>query len=315
MTLVLDRLSRRFSTFAALDQVSLQLAPGEFLALLGPSGSGKTTLLRILAGLDYPDEGGVRQGERDFLAAGARERNVGLVFQHYALFRHLTVRDNVAFGLRVRPRRTRPSKAQTRERVERLLKRVQLDEFGGRYPSQLSGGQRQRVALARALAVEPELLLLDEPFGALDAQVRVTLRRWLRELHEELGLTTVFVTHDQEEALELADRVAVMNRGRIEQIDTPQAIYQDPATPFVCEFIGRTNRIALALDGTETYDVIGERKPRADLTLVIHRKNGERVEVPVTCRLDTAEEVSIYEAGGVLQRFAQDFLASEKKAA
>ncbi|MEW9623676.1 sulfate/molybdate ABC transporter ATP-binding protein [Rhodanobacter geophilus] len=245
MTLVLDRLSRRFTEFAALDDVSLRLAPGEFLALLGPSGSGKTTLLRILAGLDYPDEGTVRQGDRDFLAAGARERNVGLVFQHYALFRHLTVRENVAFGLRVRPRRTRPPKAQIRERVERLLKRVQLDELGDRYPSQLSGGQRQRVALARALAVEPELLLLDEPFGALDAQVRVTLRRWLRELHEELRLTTVFVTHDQEEALELADRIAVMNRGRIEQVGTPQAIYQDPATPFVCEFIGRTNRIPL----------------------------------------------------------------------
>ena len=245
MTLILDRLSRRFTKFAALDDVSLQMAPGEFLALLGPSGSGKTTLLRILAGLDYPDEGTVTQAGRDFLAATARERNVGLVFQHYALFRHLTVRENVAFGLRVRPRRRRPARAQIREQVERLLKRVQLEELGDRYPSQLSGGQRQRVALARALAVEPELLLLDEPFGALDAQVRVTLRRWLRELHEELRLTTVFVTHDQEEALELADRIAVMNRGRIEQVGTPQAIYQDPATPFVCEFIGRTNRIPL----------------------------------------------------------------------
>ncbi|MHB1059277.1 MAG: sulfate/molybdate ABC transporter ATP-binding protein [Rhodanobacter sp.] len=246
MTLVLDRLSRRFKDFAALDAVSLQMAPGEFLALLGPSGSGKTTLLRILAGLDYPDEGTITQADRDFLAAGARERNVGLVFQHYALFRHLTVRENVAFGLRVRPRRQRPSRARIREQVERLLRRVQLEELGDRYPSQLSGGQRQRVALARALAVEPELLLLDEPFGALDAQVRVALRRWLRELHEELQLTTVFVTHDQEEALELADRIAVMNRGRVEQVGTPQAIYQDPATPFVCEFIGRTNRIPLA---------------------------------------------------------------------
>ncbi|MFC5582068.1 sulfate/molybdate ABC transporter ATP-binding protein [Rhodanobacter terrae] len=246
MTLVLDRLSRRFTDFAALDDVSLQMAPGEFLALLGPSGSGKTTLLRILAGLDYPDEGTVMQADRDFLAASAPERSVGLVFQHYALFRHLTVRENVAFGLRVRPRRRRPARAQIREQVERLLKRVQLEELGDRYPSQLSGGQRQRVALARALAVEPELLLLDEPFGALDAQVRVTLRRWLRELHEELQLTTVFVTHDQEEALELADRIAVMNRGRIEQVGTPQAVYQDPATPFVCEFIGRNNRIPLA---------------------------------------------------------------------
>jgi sulfate transport system ATP-binding protein len=248
MTLVLDRLSRRFTDFAALDDVSLTMPPGEFLALLGPSGSGKTTLLRILAGLDYPDQGTVMHADRDFLAASARERNVGLVFQHYALFRHLTVRENVAFGLRVRPRRRRPPRAQIREQVACLLKRVQLEDLGDRYPSQLSGGQRQRVALARALAVEPELLLLDEPFGALDAQVRVTLRRWLRELHEELQLTTVFVTHDQEEALELAGRVAVMNRGRIEQVGTPQAVYQDPATPFVCEFIGRSNRIPLTRD-------------------------------------------------------------------
>lgn len=246
MTLVLDRISRRFTDFAALDDVSLRIAPGEFLALLGPSGSGKTTLLRILAGLDWPDAGSVLQGDRDFLAASARERNVGLVFQHYALFRHLTVRENVAFGLRVQPRRQRPARAQIRERVERLLKRVQLEALGDRYPGQLSGGQRQRVALARALAVEPELLLLDEPFGALDAQVRVVLRRWLRELHEELGQTTVFVTHDQEEALGLADRIVVMDRGRIEQVGTPQAIYHEPATPFVCEFIGRTNRVPLA---------------------------------------------------------------------
>lgn len=241
MSLVIDNLSRRFADFAALDDVSLRLAPGEFLALLGPSGSGKTTLLRILAGLDYPDEGTVRQEDRDFLAAGARERNVGLVFQHYALFRHLTVRENVAFGLRVRPRRTRPSKAQIRDLVERLLKRVQLEDFGDRYPTQLSGGQRQRVALARALAVEPELLLLDEPFGALDAQVRVALRRWLRELHEELGLTTVFVTHDQEEALEVADRVVLMDHGKVEQVGTPEEVYRHPASPFVYSFLGSVN--------------------------------------------------------------------------
>ncbi len=249
MMLELSRLSRCFTDFAALDEVSLSIAPGEFLALLGPSGSGKTTLLRILAGLDYPDDGAVQKDGRDFLAAQARERNVGLVFQHYALFRHLTVRENVAFGLRVRPRRTRPPRAEIRDRVERLLTRVQLEALGDRYPSQLSGGQRQRVALARALAVEPDLLLLDEPFGALDAQVRVTLRRWLRELHEELRLTTVFVTHDQEEALELADRIAVMNQGRIEQVGSPEAIYQQPATPFVCEFIGKVNRLALQRDG------------------------------------------------------------------
>jgi sulfate transport system ATP-binding protein len=249
MTLAVQRLSRQFAGLAALDDVSIDIAPGEFLALVGPSGSGKTTLLRILAGLDYPDKGSVTQDGEDFLAASARERNVGLVFQHYALFRHLTVRENVAFGLRVRPRKRRPSRDDIRTRVDTLLKRVQLGDLGGRYPSQLSGGQRQRVALARALAVEPDVLLLDEPFGALDAQVRTALRRWLRELHEELGLTTVFVTHDQEEALELADRVAVMNKGRIEQVGPPHAIYHEPATPFVCEFVGRTNRIMLQRAG------------------------------------------------------------------
>ncbi|KJV32506.1 sulfate/molybdate ABC transporter ATP-binding protein [Luteibacter yeojuensis] len=249
MTLALKQLTRQFTELAALDDVSLDIEPGEFIALVGPSGSGKTTLLRILAGLDYPDRGTVMLNGRDFLAANARERNVGLVFQHYALFRHLSVRENIAFGLRVRPRKRRPPRADIRTRVDDLLKRVQLDGLGDRYPSQLSGGQRQRVALARALAVEPEILLLDEPFGALDAQVRTALRRWLRELHEDLGLTTVFVTHDQEEALELADRLVVMNRGRIEQVGSPQEVYQAPATPFVCEFIGRTNKVALRRDG------------------------------------------------------------------
>ncbi|MHA6203905.1 sulfate/molybdate ABC transporter ATP-binding protein [Dyella soli] len=249
MTLELSRLNRRFAEFRALDDVSLSIAPGEFLALLGPSGSGKTTLLRILAGLDYPDSGSVTRGGEDFLATPARERRIGMVFQHYALFRHLTVIENIAFGLRVRSWRLRPSRVEIRARVDRLLRRVQLEGFGSRYPSQLSGGQRQRVALARALAVEPDLLLLDEPFGALDAQVRVTLRRWLRELHEELELTTVFVTHDQEEALELADRIAVMNNGRVEQVGTPEVIYQQPATPFVCEFIGKVNRFTARRDG------------------------------------------------------------------
>jgi sulfate transport system ATP-binding protein len=243
--LELSRLHRRFAGFQALDDVSLDIAPGEFLALLGPSGSGKTTLLRILAGLDYPDSGSVLRNGDDFLATPARERRIGMVFQHYALFRHLTVIENIAFGLRVRPWRSRPSRSEIRARVDRLLRRVQLDGLGTRYPTQLSGGQRQRVALARALAVEPDMLLLDEPFGALDAQVRVALRRWLRELHEELGLTSIFVTHDQEEALELADRVAVMNKGRIEQVGPPEVIYQQPATPFVCEFIGKVNRFSV----------------------------------------------------------------------
>jgi sulfate transport system ATP-binding protein len=247
MSIEISHLSRRFDEFAALDDVSLTLGKGEFVALLGPSGSGKTTLLRILAGLDRPDSGSLLQDGRDLSRVPARERGVGLVFQHYALFRHMTVAENVAFGLRVRARARRPSKAEIAERVDKLLKRVQLDGLGARYPAQLSGGQRQRVALARALAIEPDLLLLDEPFGALDAQVRVTLRRWLRHLHEELGLSTVFVTHDQEEALELADRVVVMNRGHIEQVGTPDEVYQQPATPFVFEFIGKVNKVPVRI--------------------------------------------------------------------
>ncbi len=248
MSLQLSDVTRRFSRHAALSGVSLEIPDGEFLALLGPSGSGKTTLLRILAGLDRPDAGKVSHAGRDFLQVRPRERKVGLVFQHYALFRHMSVMENIAFGLRVRPWRTRPSRKEVRERVHALLRRVKLEGLGDRYPMQLSGGQRQRVGLARALAVEPDLLLLDEPFGALDAQVRVSLRRWLRELHDELKLTTIFVTHDQEEALELSDRVALMNNGRIEQVDTPAALYQRPATPFACEFIGRVNRIPLRLE-------------------------------------------------------------------
>ena len=247
MSLEISHLSRRFGDFTALDDVSLSLARGEFVALLGPSGSGKTTLLRLLAGLDFPDLGLLLQDGRDLARVPARERGVGLVFQHYALFRHMTVAENIAFGLRVRPRARRPGRAEIAARVQRLLQRVQLEGLGRRFPAQLSGGQRQRVALARALAIEPQLLLLDEPFGALDAQVRLSLRRWLRHLHEELGLTTVFVTHDQEEALELADRVVVMNRGRIEQVGTPEEIYQQPATPFVVEFIGKVNRLAAGI--------------------------------------------------------------------
>ncbi|MEO8672653.1 MAG: TOBE-like domain-containing protein [Tahibacter sp.] len=265
MSIELNQLSRHFGDFNALNEVSLSIARGEFVALLGPSGSGKTTLLRILAGLDFPDSGSVFQDGRDLLNVRARERGVGLVFQHYALFRHMSVFDNVAFGLRVRPRSRRPSRAEIAERVERLLKRVQLDGLGARYPAQLSGGQRQRVALARALAIEPELLLLDEPFGALDAQVRVALRRWLRHLHEDLKLTTVFVTHDQEEALELADRVVVMNRGRIEQVGTPDEIYQQPATPFVFEFIGKINKIPVKMVGGRLH--AGEQRFEAEPAL------------------------------------------------
>jgi sulfate transport system ATP-binding protein len=239
MGIDISRLRRQFGPFVALDDVSLTIAEGEFVAVLGPSGSGKTSLLRILAGLDQPDAGGVQRDGQDLLALDARRRGVGLVFQHYALFPHMTVAQNVAFGLRVRPWRLRPKASAIKASVEELLRRVELDAFASRYPAQLSGGQRQRVALARALAIEPRLLLLDEPFGALDAQVRVNLRRWLREFHRSLGITTLFVTHDQEEALEMADRVVVMNRGRIEQIGTPEQIYHHPATPFASRFIAR----------------------------------------------------------------------------
>ena len=225
----------------ALDDVSLNIPTGELVALLGPSGSGKTTLLRIIAGLEVPDAGLVRFDREEATNLSARDRNVGFVFQHYALFRHMTVFENVAFGLRVRPRRLRPSEQKIRARVEELLGLVQLDWAGERLPSQLSGGQRQRVALARALAVEPKVLLLDEPFGALDAKVREELRRWLRRLHDELHITSVFVTHDQEEALELANRVVVLNDGRIEQAGTPEEIYHHPATPFVYNFLGNVN--------------------------------------------------------------------------
>jgi sulfate/thiosulfate transport system ATP-binding protein len=239
MGIEISHLRRQFGSFVALDDVSLDIADGEFVAVLGPSGSGKTSLLRILAGLDQPNAGGVQRDGQDLLALDARRRGVGLVFQHYALFPHMTVAQNVAFGLRVRPWRLRPKAAAIKASVDALLHRVELDAFSSRYPAQLSGGQRQRVALARALATEPRLLLLDEPFGALDAQVRINLRRWLREFHRSLGITTLFVTHDQDEALELADRVVVMNRGRIEQIGTPEQIYRQPATPFVSRFIAR----------------------------------------------------------------------------
>lgn len=243
MPLIVEDLAKRFGPTAALRGVSLEVADGEFLALLGPSGSGKTTLLRILAGLARPSAGSVRYGGEDFLALKPRQRRAGMVFQHYALFRHMTVAGNVGFGLSVRPRAERPSRAEIDRRTEELLALVQLEGFGGRYPGQLSGGQQQRVALARALAIEPRLLLLDEPFGALDARVRRELRRWLRRVHDETGVTTVFVTHDQDEALDLADRVAILNDGTVEQAGTPAEIHERPASPFVFEFLGAANRL------------------------------------------------------------------------
>jgi sulfate transport system ATP-binding protein len=256
MGIEISRLRRQFGPHVALDDLNLTIAEGEFVAVLGPSGSGKTSLLRILAGLDHPDAGTVQRDDEDLLALDARRRGVGLVFQHYALFPHMTVAQNVAFGLRVRPWRLRPHATAIKARVQELLKRVELDGFAGRYPAQLSGGQRQRVALARALAIEPKLLLLDEPFGALDAQVRGNLRRWLRELHRSLGITTLFVTHDQDEALEMADRVVVMNRGRIEQIGTPEQIHRYPATPFASRFIARGQSLPGHLNG-KAIDVLG----------------------------------------------------------
>jgi sulfate/thiosulfate transport system ATP-binding protein len=249
MSITIQGLTKRFRTFTAVNGVDLTVGTGELVALLGPSGSGKTTLLRIIAGLEFADSGSVLFEERDATMLDARDRQVGFVFQHYALFRHMTVFENVAFGLRVMPRHRRPANADIRARVTRLLELVQLAAFAERFPSQLSGGQRQRVALARALAIEPKVLLLDEPFGALDATVRKELRRWLRRLHDEIAVTSVFVTHDQEEALEVADRVVVMNKGQIEQIGTPTAIHDYPATPFVYEFLGHANRFTASIEG------------------------------------------------------------------
>jgi len=249
MDLHIRQLSKRYRDVAALDAVDLDIASGELVALLGPSGSGKTTLLRVIAGLLHADSGQVLFGDTDATRLSLRERNVGFVFQHYALFKHMTVAENIAFGLRSRPRSRRPDKATIARRVDELLSLIQLAELGARYPEQLSGGQRQRVALARALAIDPTVLLLDEPFGALDAKVRIDLRRWLRRLHERTGQTTLFVTHDQEEALELADRVVVLREGRIEQVGTPDEIYSAPASEYVFDFIGRANALEGRVEG------------------------------------------------------------------
>jgi sulfate transport system ATP-binding protein len=260
MSVEVKNVTKKFGGFTALDNVNLRVESGELVALLGPSGSGKTTLLRTIAGLEFPDPGNAQvlfYGE-DVTNIPASERKAGFAFQHYALFRHLSVFENIAFGLRVRPKETRPPEPEIRARVEKLLHLIQLEPLAKRFPGQLSGGQRQRVALARALAVEPKVLLLDEPFGALDAKVRKELRRWLRHLHDEIHITTLFVTHDQEEALEVADRVAILRDGRVEQIGTPEEIYDHPASPFVYDFLGNVNlfsgRIkdgAVVISGTE----------------------------------------------------------------
>jgi len=277
MSVEVRSLTKTFGAFKALDGVDLKVAKGELLALLGPSGSGKTTLLRIIAGLDWPDSGDVAFDGENALARGAGERHVGFVFQHYALFRHMTVFENVAFGLRVQPRAVRKSEAAIRARVKELLDLVQLDWLAGRYPHQLSGGQRQRIALARALAIEPRILLLDEPFGALDAKVRKELRQWLRSLHHEINLTSIFVTHDQEEALEVANRVVVMDKGRIEQVGTPDEVYDRPATAFVHGFIGESIELpvqvgdgAVRLDG-KSLDIAADGVTSGPSRLFIRR--------------------------------------------
>jgi len=254
MSIVVRHVSKRFGTFRALDDVSLEVGGGELTALLGPSGSGKSTLLRIVAGLEVPDSGEILLEGEDATARPPQKRGVGFVFQHYAAFKHMTVRDNVAFGLKIRKR----PRAAIRKRVDELLDLVQLNGFGDRYPAQLSGGQRQRMALARALAPEPKVLLLDEPFGALDARVRAELRVWLRRLHDETHTTTVFVTHDQEEAMDVADRVVVMNKGRIEQVDAPRVLYDSPANEFVMGFVGTASRFGDSWVRPHDLEVVAE---------------------------------------------------------
>ena len=297
MSIHIQNISKTFGAFQALRDVSLDVGTGELVALLGPSGSGKTTLLRTIAGLETPSSGSIHLAGEDASSRTVRERGVGFVFQHYALFRHMTVFENVAFGLRVRPRKTRPSRAVIREKVTELLELVQLSGLAERHPAELSGGQRQRVALARALAVEPKVLLLDEPFGALDARVRQDLRRWLRRLHDELHITSVFVTHDQEEAMEVADRIVVMNKGCVEQIGTPEDVYAHPANPFVYQFLGNVNLfhgrvheghadlgdVAIAAPqfaGVQDRAAVGYARPH-DLDISLYRNGTPAVEAVV----------------------------------
>lgn len=273
MSIQVKNITKMFGSFKALNDVTLDVPSGGLVALLGPSGSGKTTLLRVIAGLEQPDSGTVLFNGEDARERKAKERGVGFVFQHYALFRHMTVFENVAFGLRVRPKETRPGKAEIYEKVFELLKLVHIDSLYNRYPSELSGGQRQRVALARALAVEPKVLLLDEPFGALDAKVRKELRRWMRHLHDEIHVTSVFVTHDQEEAFEVADMVVIMNEGRVEQIGKPEEVYHLPANAFVYDFIGNINLLKgyVKKDGEIEIARSGKEMPGKSLVTVYVR--------------------------------------------
>jgi sulfate/thiosulfate transport system ATP-binding protein len=300
MTILIDGISKRFGDFVALDKVSMEVRDGELTALLGPSGSGKSTLLRIIAGLELPDAGRIELSGRDVTNVPPQRRGIGFVFQHYAPFKHMTVRDNVAFGLSIRKK----SKAEIDARVHELLSLVQIEQFADRYPSQLSGGQRQRMALARALAVEPEVLLLDEPFGALDARVRKELRAWLRRLHDETHVTTVFVTHDQEEAMEVADSIVVMNHGEIEQIGAPRDLYEHPANEFVMGFIGEVNRLDDGWVRPHDIDILLDEVPgsvEAMIERVIYlgfevrvellRRDGSRVWAQVP--RDQAEELEL----------------------
>jgi sulfate transport system ATP-binding protein len=277
MSIEIRNLNKRFGATVVCDNLNLDIPSGELVALLGPSGSGKTSLLRIIAGLERPDSGSVLFHGEDATFDDVRDRHVGFVFQHYALFGHMSIFENVAFGLRVRPKATRPSEAQIKSKVMELLKLVQLDWLADRYPHQLSGGQRQRIALARSLAVEPKVLLLDEPFGALDAKVRKELRRWLRRLHDEMHITSVFVTHDQDEAMEVADRVVVMNQGRIEQDGPPDEVYDHPATPFVLQFLGDVNlfhgRFGHAPGGSTQPDEVSYVRPH-ELEIVADAQEG-----------------------------------------
>ncbi len=303
MGIELQNITKKFTGYTALDNISLNVASGELVALLGPSGCGKTTLLRIIAGLELPDSGKIILEQKDTTNLPPRKKNVGFVFQHYALFRRLTVFENVAFGLKVLPMRERPSRSAIQERVEHLLKLVQMDWAIKRYPSQLSGGQRQRVALARALAVNPKVLLLDEPFSALDAKVRQELRRWLRKLHDEIHVTSIFVTHDQEEALELADRIVVINKGRIEQQGTPQEVYDHPVNAFVYNFLGNVNvfhgrikngKVTLGTHHVDAPDELKHTEERASQAFVRPHEIGiSRIRSAETDLAGTIQEVRI----------------------
>ena len=313
MSIVATGISKRFGDFVALDNVSLEVPTGSLTALLGPSGSGKSTLLRVIAGLETPDTGEIVISGEDATELAPQKRGVGFVFQHYAAFKHMTVRDNVAFGLTIRKR----PKAEIRERVDTLLELVQLQQFGHRYPAQLSGGQRQRMALARALAVEPEVLLLDEPFGALDARVRAELREWLRRLHEEVHVTTVFVTHDQEEAMEVADQIAVMNHGVIEQVGGPRDLYEEPESEFVMSFIGPTTRVGetwvrphdleILLSPTEdAVEAMIERVVHLGFEVRIELVRADREKVWAQLTRDQCEELELADGQIVYIRAAQE---------